>query len=173
MSTTPITNRVPLRGDVEIIRRCAKSGAILDIWSKKNTITYVAGDVLVALIAPNALGVGGAQVTNQIKSMRFGTSSLAPQRTDVLLAAEHTPARRQLLDANRLIGSQTVEFVASLDSATGNGVTYREAGLFTRGDNDDPALASGSKLFARQVFPDQAKSAAIELEFRWRITFTI
>ncbi len=169
-----LVSRIKMRGDLEIYRRCARTGALLDVWAKKNTITYVAGDTLVALLAPNALGTGGAQITNQLKSMRFGTSSLAPNRTDVALAAEHTAARQQLLDANRLIGaSGSVTFVTTLDASTGNGVTYREAGLFTRGDADDPATSSGAKLFARQVFPDQAKSAAIELEFRWRLTFTV
>ena len=173
MSKVELTTRIPLRGDVQIFRRCAKTGQLLDVWSKRNTITYVAGDVMVALLAPNALGLGGPQVTNQIKSMRFGTSNLAPYRTDTALAAEAVGARQELLDTNRFIGSSTVEFVATLDSLTGNGVTYREAGLFTRGDNDDPSVSSGGKLFARQVFPDQPKSAAVELEFHWRITFSI
>jgi hypothetical protein len=84
------------------------------------------------------------------------------------------PVRIELLDANRVVGaSGTVEFVAVLDAATGNGVTYREAGLFTRGTADDPLLTTGESMFSRQVFPDQVKTGAVTLEFRWRITFTV
>jgi len=168
-------SKFAVRGDLRIIRRSAKDGHILGVWEKKNVITYNGTDALVSLMAPNA---GIVQEELQIKSMRFGESNLTPQRTDLDLAQEAivggSPVRIELLDAQRIIGTSTVEFVATLDSATGNGVTYREAGLFTRGTHDDP-LSTGTTdyLFARQVFPDQVKTASVVLEFRWRVTFTV
>jgi hypothetical protein len=169
---------VPLRGDLRIIRRDANTHNILDVWEKKNVITFVGVEALVKLMAPNAAFGATVQQESQIKSMRFGTSNIAPQRTDTGLATEAVvggnAVRVQLLDANRVVGaSGTVEFTALLDSGTGNGVTYREAGLFTRGTADDPLTTTGSSMFSRQVYPDQPKTAAVELEFRWRISFTV
>lgn len=180
MSDVLVDNKLNLRGDLRIIRREASNGQILSVWEKKNVITFGATEGLVKLLAPNAAYGATVQEETQIKSMRFGTSNLAPQRTDTALASEaidpstSLPVRVELLDANRLVGAAgTVEFVAVLDPLTGNGVTYREAGLFTRGDNNDPQLTTFTTLFARQVYPDQVKTSAVQLEFRWRITFTV
>lgn len=173
-----ITASIGMRGDLMVIRRDARTGEQLFVWEKKNVITYGAGTALVALLAPNTALGATVQLENQIKSMRFGTSNLAPQRSGTALAAEAvvsgSPIRIQLADANRVIGTAgTVEFTALLDASTGNGVTFREAGLFTRGTADNPLTTSGSTLFARQVFPDQPKTNVVELEFRWRVTFTV
>jgi len=128
-------------------------------------------------MAPNAVFGATVQEETQIKSMRFGTSSATPQRTDLDIVAEAppgSPVRKELLDANRVVGAAgTVEFTATLGAGDGNGETYREAGLFTRGDDDDPQLTVGATMFSRQVFPDQPKTAAVVLDFRWRITFTV
>jgi len=168
---------LPLRGDLEIIRRDTVTKAILDVWAKKNVITFGATETLVKLMAPNAAFGPNVQLESQIKSMRFGLDNTPPQRTDTDLSDEAVvgdPVRVQLLDANRVVGAAgTVEFVAVLDSGTGNGVTYREAGLFTRGTDDDPLVTTGEVMFSRQVYPDQIKTAAVELEFRWRITYTV
>jgi hypothetical protein len=178
VSDFSINNKLNIRGDLKIITRDSSTLKIVSVWEKKNVITFGATESLVRLMAPNAVLGPTVQQENQIKSMRFGTSNVAPQRTDTDLAAEATvggnPVRIELTDANRLIGAAgTVEFVAVMDSLTGNGVTYREAGLFTRGDNDDPLLSTNGTLFARQVYPDQTKTSAITLEFRWRVTFTV
>lgn len=173
-----IQERVGLRGDLQVIRRNASNGRVLSFWEKKNVITFGAGVSAVILLAPNASFGVNAQLENQIRSMRFGTSNLAPQRSDVALAAEASvlgvPVRVELPDASRIVGvAGTVEFVAVLDSATGNGVTYREAGLFTRGTANDPQVTAGATLFSRQIYPDQPKTSIVELEYRWRITFTV
>lgn len=166
-----------MRGDLAIFRRDAATHVLLDAWEKKNVITFGAGYNVMQLLAPNVSFGASIQQQSQILSMRFGISNITPQRSDAALASEAivsgNPVRIALPDANRIVSSSgTVEFVAILDSATGNDVTYREAGLFTRGSNDNPLLATGSVLFSRQVFPDQPKTAAVELEFRWRLTMT-
>lgn len=176
MSKTLVADKSLLRGDLAIFRRDAASGKVLSQWEKKNTIVYGAGTALTRLIAPNAaLGVN-VQAESQVKSMRFGTSNTAPQKADTALAAEAVsagvPLRVMLTDADRVHGVGMVEFVALIDSLTGNGITFREAGLFTRGTLDDPQTTTGALLYARQVFPDQPKTSLVELEFRWRITFT-
>ena len=173
-----IGSAIGMRGDLMVLRRVARTGEQLFVWEKKNVITYGAATAMVGLLAPNAALGATFQQQNQIMSMRFGTSSVAPQRSDTALGAEATvsgnPIRIQLTDANRVIGSAgTVEFVALLDSATGNGVTYREAALFTRGTADNPLTTTGATMFSRQIYPDQPKTSIVELEFRWRITFTV
>lgn len=174
MTTKEFEQKINLRGDLCVIRRDSTTLKILDVWEKKNVITFGATDVLVKLMAPNAVYGPTVQQESQIKSMRFGTSNAAPQRTDLDLASEVIVARQELFDGNRLVGAAgTVEFTATLGAGDGNGFTYREAGLFTRGDNDDPALATGSTIFSRQVYPDQVKTGAVTLDFRWRITFSV
>lgn len=166
-----------MRGDLRILRRDAKTLQLLDLWEKKNVITFGAGFNVMRLLAPNLAFGASVQQQSQILSMRFGTGNVTPQRADETLAAEAVvlgnPVRIALPDANRIVNpSGTVEFIAVLDSATGNGVTYREAGLFTRGTADDPLTTTGSTMFSRQIYPDQPKTSAVELEFRWRITMT-
>lgn len=178
MGKTSVDMKLPLRGDLCIIRRDAADKHILSVWERKNVITYTGTDALVKLMAPNAAFGANIQLENQIKSMRFGTNNTSPQRTDTGLAAEAVvsgnPVRIQFADADRTVGvSGTVEFRAILTSGYGNGVTYREAGLFTRGTADNPLTTTGALMFSRQVYPDQPKTAAVELEYRWRITFTI
>ena len=178
MPASTFTSPIGIRGDLTIHRRDAATGKLLYSWEKKNVITFGAGTVLVSLLAPNLALGASVQQQSQIKSMRFGTNSLAPQRSDTGLAAEAVvgfiPVRVELTDADRVVSSSgTIEFVAVLDSLTGNGVTYREACLFTRGTADDPQTTTGATAFSRQVFPDQPKTSVVELEFRWRITFTV
>jgi hypothetical protein len=177
MTTLDKVSTLPVRGDLRIIRRCAETLRILDVFEKKNVITFLGVEALVKLMAPNAAFGGNVQEESQFKSMRFGTDSLTPQRTDLDLANEAvsgTPVRIEFADSNRIVGaSGTVEYTAQLASGDGNGVTYREAGLFTRGTDDDPQTTTGEIMFSRQVFPDQVKTAAIVLDFRWRITFTV
>lgn len=170
--------KVPLRGDLRIVRRDATSLDILDVWEKKNVITYAGVEALVKLQAPNAAFGANVQLENQIKSIRFGLNSTTPQRTDTNLISEAVvsgnPVRIEFVDASRVVGSAgTVEYVATMASGVGNGVTYREAGLFTRGTANDPLATSGSIMFSRQVFPDQPKNSGVVLEFRWRITYTV
>jgi len=169
---------LPMRGDLRILRRDARTQDILSVWEKKNVITYLGTEALVKLMAPNAAFGVNAQQENQLFSMRFGTNSTSPQRTDTGLAAEGfvsgSYVRIQFADANRIVGvSGTVEFTATMTTGYGNGLTYREAGLFTRGTLNDPQLTASSIMFSRQVYPDQVKTAAVELEFRWRLTLTV
>lgn len=175
--TNALAEKFNVRGDLQIIRSCSRTGSILDVWEKKNVITFGGTDLLVKLMAPNLAFGASVQEESQIKSMRFGVDNTAPQRTDTDLASEATvgsPVRVELTDANRVVGaSGTVEYTAKLGAADGNGVTYREAGLFSRGTTDDPQTTTGETIFSRQVFPDQPKTSAVVLTFAWRITFSV
>jgi len=169
---------IRVEGFLHITRLDAMTGKILSFWHKKNVITYAGLESIIKLQAPNAAWGANVQRENQIRSMRFGTVNTLPQRTDTNLLNEAlidgVPVRIELGDARRIVGaSGAVEYVATLAAGVGNGLVYREAGLFTRGTEDNPVHTHGAIMFSRQVFPDQPKNSSVELEFRWRITFTV
>ncbi len=169
---------IVVQGVLHVTRICAVTKKPLSYWWKKNVITYAGLESLTKLQAPNAAWGVNAQRENQIRSMRFGTVNTLPQRTDTNLLNEGTvdgvPVRIELNDARRIVGAAgSVEYQATLAAGVGNGLVYREAGLFTRGTEDNPVNAHGAIMFSRQVFPDQPKNSSVELEFRWRITYTV
>jgi len=169
---------IRVQGFLEVMRRDVATGRVLSAWERKNVITYAGLESINKLQAPNAALGTNVQRENQIRSMRFGTVNTLPQRTDTSLLSEGmvdgVPVRIELNDARRIVGAAgAVEYVATLAAGIGNGLVYREAGLFTRGTEDDPVLTQGAIMFSRQVFPDQPKNASVELEFRWRITYTV
>ena len=82
------TTQLPLRGDLRIITRDSSDHSILNVWEKKNVITFVGTEAIIKLLAPNDVLGSDVQLENQLLSMRFGTSNLAPQRTDTSLAVE-------------------------------------------------------------------------------------
>jgi len=175
---TSITANVPIRGDLCIIRRDAYTKKVISVWEKKNVITYGATTKLLHLLAPNTALGATIQEQSQIKSIRLGTDRSAPSRSDSDLASEAadgvTPVRRELTDADRVMGpSGVIDFIAVVGPTEANGITFREAGLFTRGTANDPQVTTGAVMFSRQVFPDTTKDPTIELEFRWRITFSV
>lgn len=155
-----------LQGHLSIERRDARTHRLLSRWEKRNTIVHGAASIIGMLLAPNAVFGVSVQEQSQLRSMRFGTDSTTPQRTDTGLGSPELALF--LADTDRTVSAATYEFRCLMDGATGNGVTYREAGMFTRGDSDDPDTTVGSTLFSRQIFPDQDKDPLTELLFRWR-----
>lgn len=55
------------------------------------------------------------------------------------------------------------------------GSSLCEAGLYTRGDNDDPSLITPGtrRLYARQTHPPILKTATMVIEYRWHLAFTV
>jgi len=53
------------------------------------------------------------------------------------------------------------------------GDTLTEAGIFTRGDDDDPLLTAGRRLYARQTHPAILKSNVMTIEYDWKLGITI
>lgn len=65
-----------------------------------------------------------------------------------------------------------LEYRAELSATEGNGEIIRAAGLYTRSDDDDPALATAPVLFARQIFGAFPKDDKFVLSFKWRIEYS-
>lgn len=168
--------QVGMRGDLTVTVRDARSGAV--IWSKeiRNKITFLAADLLVELIAQRTTDPTTSY--NSIYSMRMGVSNTPASRSDINLGS--FVIGKVLADVNKVTGvAGELQFIATLGTADANGYTLQEAGLFTRGSagsptpSDTPGTAPGTvRMFARQIHPPVPKSAAITIEYSWRIAFT-
>lgn len=167
---------IPMRGDLSIIVRDAKTGKERKRIEIRNKITFLAADVLVELLAQRATDPDTS--ANTIFSMRMGTSNTPASRADTDLGA--FIIGKELADVDKVTGVPgELQFSATLEAADANGNTLQEAGLFTAGDagsptpSDSPGVAAGDpRMFARQTHPAIVKTIAITVEYSWRIAFT-
>lgn len=170
-ASSKFVSAVRMVGTLTIHVRDTKTGRILRTLTKRNTITYNAGNVMRALIAQR--GTDFSATALQMGSMRFGTNNTSPTRSDLDLLGEDTAIRKQLLDVNKLNGvTGEISFQATLLAADGNGNTFCEAGLFTKGTVWDADVGSSLMMFARQIHGDIAKTSGLELDYNWTIQFT-
>jgi hypothetical protein len=165
-------SRFLMTGTLTIRVRDARTGKLLRTWTKRNTITYAAGDLVRALLAQRATDPAPAEY--QFGSMRFGTDSTSAERSQTNLITEVIGVRRELIDAAKVDGvSGEISLEATLGAVDGNGETYREAGLFTLGAGAFDANQGGTlQMFSRQVHPPLTKSSAIIFDYSWTIQFT-
>ena len=106
--------------------------------------------------AQEALALAGNTLADRvINRIQVGTSGTAPAVTDNAI----TGAVNVVITSTTYPTGKSIQFVGTLGSGDGNGVTYQEAGL----------LFNDATLAARQVFAGMAKSSA----FAWTITWTI
>ena len=146
-------------------------------WSKKNQITNEGRTALLTLMCP--FGVVDGQLVNSIWSFAVGTNTTPPSIDDT--AATVTAVWTSALSFAG--GECTVVAVPpnsyhltiskTLGSGDANGSTLTEAGIFTRGDNVDPLLAAGRKLYARQVHSPVDKVASMTITYLWELGITI
>lgn len=169
-----------MMGTISMVIRDAKTRNVLRRTTIRNKITYLAADVLVELIAQRA--TDPLATYDQIYSMRMGSSNTAATRADTNLGAY--VIGKVIGDVGKVTGAPgEMKFIATLDSGDANGTTLREAGLFTAGSpiispgapstSNTPGTAAGAtRMFARQVYPDIPKTAAIVVDYSWTIAFT-
>ena len=60
-----------------------------------------------------------------------------------------------------------------LPEAAAVGQVLTEAGIFTRGDQDDPYASAGRRLYARQVHPPINKTGTMTIEYDWKLGISI
>lgn len=175
-SRTRLSDGIPMRGDLTIRVRNARTKKLIRRIAIRNKITFLAADVLVEMLAQRSTDPNTAY--DQVWSMRMGLSNTVASRADQNLGA--FAIGKQLFDVNKVTGVPgELEFTATLESGDSNGVTLQEAGLFTRGNagsptpSDPPGTSPGDvRMFARQIHPAIPKTSAIVLEYSWRIAFT-
>lgn len=159
----------------------------------------VQGHVIRRIFTPNTVCIGAQwalqrallQITkpddpteNQLWTIWAGTSNVAPTNLDTAATMlptvqfRHTPTVAELAAraydvAMPGVPAGTLSIQTTMDIGEGNGNTFCECGLYTRGNNDDPTLTANHVLVARQIHPNVVKSAAISIEYTWRFTFSI
>jgi hypothetical protein len=150
-----------------------RSGGVVWTFSKRNTITYDAGDIVRSLLAQRTPPADPAPADYMWGSMRFGTSGTAPTRYDTDLLAEIPAARKQLGDSQKINGvTGEITLQATLDTGDANGYTLREAGIFTAGTGWNGPVGGWLRMFSRQVHPAYEKTSALRLEYAWIMQFT-
>jgi hypothetical protein len=89
-------------------------------------------------------------IKNDITSMSLGTDGTDPTESDTdLLAEDATTSQTPEI----VVSNKTISITHTLDTATGNGVTFREGGV----------KMNTTVLLDRFVFPDFDKTADLSL----------
>jgi len=141
---------------------------------KKNQVVNDGREVMLQLLGQ--LGVGILPAENQIWSLSAGTGGIPPVITDTQL---HFPvwtgAFTPLEVAVVALPPSTfeVQVTKTIPVTDANGLTLQEAGIFTRGDNDDPALAGNRRMYCRQTHPPILKSNTMQIVYDWRLGITV
>lgn len=168
-----VTDGIPMRGTLCVTVKDAKTGATIRRIEKRNKITYLAADLLIELICQRA--TDPAPLGDAIYSMRMGTSTVQPQRSDTNLGAY--VIGKVIGDAGKVNGAPgEITFVTTLESGDANGSTLSEAGLFTGGTtfstSDTPGSSPGdTRLFAHQIYSGVPKTSLITIDYSWTISF--
>lgn len=156
------TSEIPMRGDLTVRTRDARTGRILRSYVIRNTITYGGLGVVAQLLAQRL--ADPAASTLALAALQIGEDATPPVRGDTLLG-DGSPFVIALTDANKapnILGPYELRITATLGAGDANGKTLAEAGLFT----------AGGTLFARQIHPGIAKTVAIAVDYDWRLSFT-
>jgi hypothetical protein len=178
--TTPHTqlyDGIPMRGDLTITVRDAKTRKKIRRIAIRNKITFLAADVLVNMLAQRSSDEDPAY--GQMHSMRMGISNTAVTRADTNLNSFEIG--KELFEVNKVTTVPgELEFTATLeagDANVGPSQSLQEAGLFTAGSvpavDDTPGTGPlDTRMFSHQIHPAIPKTSAIVLEYSWRIAFT-
>lgn len=156
-----VSDRVPLRGQIELVIR-HENGFVRRI-AVRNTITYVGRAAILQLLR-QALG-GASAMGGSPGHLVPGTNGTPPTVGDIAMGAGLGPSDQiALTDSNLTVSQPTGEIIVSgtLTTAQGNSSTLREVGL---------TLANGD-LFARQVHPAVPKTNLLSVTYTWRVSVT-
>lgn len=151
---------------------------LLQSLTMKNQITNQGRAAVLHLLWPWNNIVAVNPLEYQFWAFATGTNNTPPTAAD-------TPAQVSLAWRSRLVNVDDINVytvepndyrirvtkTVPLDAAVG--VTLQEAALFTRGNNDDPALATGVSLYARQIHPPILKSATMTIVYDWQFGMII
>lgn len=166
------TEKTILSGHLTI-RVLDKRGKELKKISTPNVVTNAAKGALAKLLVP---ATEADQDDNQFWYLKAGDGTATPDVTDTDLAGSNTFAKAfdtRTYNLGGILG--LVECVVTFGTGEGNqaaGIYYTEAGLFTRGDDDNPALTTGETMCARQIHAQIQKDVSIQLEYTWRFQLT-
>jgi hypothetical protein len=148
-----------------------EKGELVYRYQKKNQITNEARLALLQLLQP--VDSPTLQTDNAIWSFEIGVN---PAPTSILdTASTVNTAWREVFNPGEcvVVNNPPNDFMLSITKVVPEeaavGMEICEAGIFTRGDNDDPALSSGRKLYARQRFSPTIKTMVMSLTIEWQL----
>lgn len=153
------------KGEKKCIRRIVKN----------NQITNQGRKAVLELMRPVTYGI--QQDERQIWSFSAGTNPIPPQITDddttmiQVWQSAFSPAECVVIDVPP--NTYYLHISKAMYEADAVGDILTEAGIFTRGDDDDPSVAVGKMLYARQIHPAVEKTAVMTIEYDWKLGITI
>jgi len=160
-------DNVKLKGHVCVRVLDAVSGAELYREEKSNLVCIGARQAITRLIS-QATTPDDYEET-KIWAIYAGTGSTSPDVNDTTLdVVAFKKACDQPFSVNLSTGE--IECQMTIESGEGNGYTYQEIGLFSRGNNDDPTAVgiTGVLMYARQLHGQLEKTSSISIEYTWR-----
>jgi len=156
---------------------------------KRNQITNSGRAALLALMGSGETGTPPTTGTaptvgdldrreNQIWSLAVGTNATTPTVTDELSNMTVVWNDPFSFDSECTIvstppNSYYLSISKTLGTSSANGSTLVEAGILTRGDDDDPASSTTKALYARQVHTPIEKTATMTVQYDWQLGITI
>lgn len=171
-------DEIKVSGELMVRVLDAKTGAVRQIIETPNTICVNGLNALQFLLAALSTPAEETQDANKIWAIYAGTDNTTPAyaQTDLLAPqfykAVDQPISTDVGGVPSVLGYAMLECQMTMQSTEGNGYTYQEAGLFTRGTNasDDPSVArTNVNMIARQIHAAVPKDSTISIEYTWRI----
>lgn len=156
--------------------------------TKKNQITNTGRLIVLELLRQSVLGTIPQQNPNynQLWSISAGTNGTIPSVADTGLYDATPPWTGQFFSDAECkvvtVPNLEIQVTKVMLEAEAVGFTLREAGLFTRGEADNPPSPPGyaswevipyRRMYARQVHPPVIKAATMTIEYVWLLGVTV
>ncbi len=171
--------RLGLYGEMAVTVYDVKRGKKQKVYRivKKNQITNIGRQIVLELLAQYDSGTIYQEHPeyNNLWYLSVGTDSTPPTLGDVGLGNAVWSGIFSLSGGERALDLVNFEIniTKTVPAGEATGSTITEAGLFTRGDNPDPDLATYNRLYARQIHPGILKTADMFITYDWRLGVTI
>lgn len=168
-----LTDLVLLKGHMRVRVLDAETGEELYLEEKPNLVCVGAKKAVTRLISQAS--VQGAPPTDddflntKIWAIYAGTGNTPPTVGDTELDVVGFKKECDQPFSVDLTNGE-VECQMTIESGEGNGNTYREAGLFSRGSEVDPNEPGITDvlMYARQLHGQIEKTSSISIEYTWR-----
>lgn len=171
-------DKITLSGQLIVKVRDARTGKVKQIVDTPNTICVNGLNAMQFLLAALSTPASKTQDVNKIWAIYVGTDNTTPAyaQTDLIspefYKAVDQPISTDVGGTPAVLGYALLECQMTMQSTEGNGYTYQEAGLFTRGTHasDDPSVGrTDVNMIARQLHAAIPKDSTISIEYTWRI----
>jgi hypothetical protein len=168
-----------LYGHIEVsVFDAARGGKRIYHVKKRNQVVNSGRQAVLEMLTQYATGSPGQQNPeyNQIWSLGVGTDGTPPAVNQTNLGAEVLTKVFARPTEVLYVPDPTFEIHCSMTFATteaNDPSPLQEVGLFTRGNNDDPYVATNRLLYARQTFSPFVKTNTMTVVFNWILGMTV